>query len=80
MKLQELNEQELRETNGGFLSLNIGSTGNTVDVDASVNVGAVNNLLGGLLGGGLNLGGLNGLLGGLLGTVNGLLGGLLGRL
>lgn len=74
MKLQELNEQELKETNGGLLSLNIGATQNSIDVDASVDLGSVNNLLGGLLGSG------SGLLGGLLGTVNGLLGGLLGRL
>ncbi|SFC67513.1 hypothetical protein SAMN05421747_11865 [Parapedobacter composti] len=79
MKLQELNEQELRETNGGLLNLNITTGDKTVDVDGQLNLGAVDNLLGGLLGG-LNLGGLNGLVGRLLGTVSGLLGGLLGRL
>ncbi|WP_257667787.1 class IIb bacteriocin, lactobin A/cerein 7B family [Parapedobacter tibetensis] len=78
MKLQELNEQELKETNGGFLpdasivlGLGIGSLLGLTVVAADSQVDA--NLS-------LDLSGVTGLVGGVLGGVGNILGGLLGRL
>jgi len=80
MKLQELNEQELQETNGGLLGLFNGpavtglSLGNLLSLTVVGNEESIDANLN------LNLGALN--LGGLGGSnlLGGLLGGLLGRL